>query len=96
MLPGGTGPTPFWSMMIDPSLPKCVEGECHDAGRDCTDPAHAPYRAAVARVRRARMFYRAIQSLPPVKRRLVVGGLRGPAHELLTYVRTTLMRGGII
>ena len=88
--------TPFWNMMIPQHVTRCVEGECHDANRDCTDPAHAEYRAAVARVRRMRMFHSAIQSLDPIKRRAVMVGLRGPALVMMNRIQTTLMEGGIL
>ena len=83
-------------MMIPQHVTRCVEGECHDANRDCTDPAHAEYRAAVARVRRMRMFHSAIQSLDPIKRRAVMVGLRGPALVMMNRIQTTLMEGGIL
>ena len=83
-------------MMIPEGIPRCVEGECHDANRDCADPAHAEYRAAVARVRRARMFHSALQSLDPPKRRAVMRGLRGPGLELMQQIHATLLGGGII
>jgi len=88
--------TPLWNMMIPEGIPRCIEGECHDANRDCTDPSHAEYRAAVARVRRTRMFHSALQSLDPSKRRAVMRGLRGPAHVMMAQIHTTLLEGGII
>ena len=68
---------PFWTTALHGFHgPRCVEGECHGVTiGDCAREDHAPFRAAVADIRRLRMVRAGILSLMPRMRRGVVDRL---------------------
>ena len=87
----------FWSLTIGPwHGPKCEEGVCHSASNDCTDPSHAPYRAAVREVRRLRMMHTALCTMPSRKRDRVIRSLRGKSAEVFQRLQVARIHGGLI
>ena len=87
----------FWSLAVGPwTGPKCEEGVCHSASHDCTDPSHAPYRAAVREVRRLRMMHTALCTLPSRKRDRVIRSLRGKSAEVFQRLQVARIHGGLI
>jgi len=65
---GPEGTPGLWLRSTMPAMPSgevCQQGACHDAAKDCQNPAHAAFRANLNAVRRALHVSTLLDSLPP-------------------------------